>query len=601
MVKKNRWRETRRPTRRARSCLSLVFLALIAACTQQPKKPDVTSATQMLDEAANARGTTSQPDAVTQALLPPLVVEMPKLDGKSVEARFDLAVNNASASEVFMAIVSGTRYSMAVHPSIKERLSVNLKDVTVVEALETIREMYGYEYKVQGTRILVQPVTLQSRVFQVNYLLSSRKGRSEIRVSSGAVSDTAGQQQGGATTAGALPQTTTRALESSKIVTTADTDIWTDIAGAVRTIIGSEDGRNVIVNPQSGIVLVRALPAELRQVEAFLRTMQGVVARQVMLEAKIIEVQLKDQFATGINWAAFGDKVAGGLLTPGTTLTPQGVLSTFTARGEDGNLLANSQFRANTAKPGFVESEPAVPGTVFGLALQTNSFAALLGFLETQGDLQVLSSPRIATLNNQKAVLKVGNDQFFVTNITTNQTTTTGGAIQNSPSITLQPFFSGVALDVTPQIDEKEQIILHIHPSVSRVVNKTTDLDLGDSGKFRLPLASSDIRETDTIVRVNNGNIVAIGGLMSESRDRSDSGLPWLGDVPVVGLAFKNTNRRTAKSELVILLKTTVIDSDEAWKQDIEATRTRIEGLQYEPTPRIWEENLQRPASGAQP
>ena len=554
----------------------------------------------MLDEAANARGTVSQPDAVTQALLPPLVVEMPKLDGKSVEARFDLAVNNASASEVFMAIVSGTRYSMAVHPSIKERLSVNLKDVTVVEALETIREMYGYEYKVQGTRILVQPVTLQSRVFQVNYLLSSRKGRSEIRVSSGAVSDTAGQQ-GGATTPGTGPQTTTRALESSKIVTTADTDIWTDIASAVRTIIGSEDGRNVIVNPQSGIVLVRALPAELRQVEAFLRTMQGVVARQVMLEAKIIEVQLKDQFSTGINWAAFGDKIAGGLLTPGTILTPQGVLSTFTARGEDGNLLPNSQFRANTASPGFVESQPAVPGTVFGLALQTNSFAALLGFLETQGDLQVLSSPRIATLNNQKAVLKVGNDQFFVTNITTNQTTTTGGAIQNSPSITLQPFFSGVALDVTPQIDEKEQIILHIHPSVSRVVNKTTDLDLGDSGKFRLPLASSDIRETDTIVRVNNGNIVAIGGLMSEARDRSDSGLPWLGDVPVVGLAFKNTNRRTAKSELVILLKTTVIDSNEAWKQDIEATRTRIEALQYEPTPRIWEENLQRPASGAQP
>jgi MSHA biogenesis protein MshL len=601
MVKKNRWRKTKRPTRRARSCLSLVFLALIAACTQQPKKPDVTSASQMLDEAANARGTMPQPDAVTQALLPPLVVEMPKLDGKSVETRFDLAVNNASASEVFMAIVSGTRYSMAVHPSIKERLSVNLKDVTVVEALETIREMYGYEYKVQGTRIIVQPVTLQSRVFQVNYLLSSRKGRSEIRVSSGAVSDTAGQQQAGATTAGTLPQTTTRALESSKIVTTADTDIWTDIASAVRTIIGSEDGRNVIVNPQSGIVLVRALPAELRQVEEFLRTMQGVVARQVMLEAKIIEVQLKDQFATGINWAAFGDKIAGGLLTPGTILTPQGVLSTFTARGEDGNLLANSQFRANTAKPGFVESQPAVPGTVFGLALQTNSFAALLGFLETQGDLQVLSSPRIATLNNQKAVLKVGNDQFFVTNITTNQTTTTGGAIQNSPSITLQPFFSGVALDVTPQIDEKEQIILHIHPSVSRVVNKTTDLDLGDSGKFRLPLASSDIRETDTIVRVNNGNIVAIGGLMSEARDRSDSGLPWLGDVPVVGLAFKNTNRRTAKSELVILLKTTVIDSDEAWKQDIEATRTRIEALQYEPTPRIWEENLQRPASGAQP
>ena len=224
---------------------------------------------------------------------------------------------------------------------------------------------------------------------------------------------------------------------------------------------------------------------------------------------------------------------------------------------------------------------------MFGLALQTSSFTALLGFLQTQGDLQVLSSPRIATLNNQKAVLKVGNDQFFVTNITTNQTATTGGAIQNSPSITLQPFFSGVALDVTPQIDETEQIILHIHPSVSRVVNKTTDLDLGSAGEFRLPLASSDIRETDTIVRVGNGNIVAIGGLMTEANDRSNSGMPWLSDVPVLGAAFKNTNRRSVKSELVILLKPTVILSQESWKQDLEATRQRVQSLEFEPTPSL--------------
>ena len=166
-----------------------------------------------------------------------------------------------------------------------------------------------------------------------------------------------------------------------------------------------------------------------------------------------------------------------------------------------------------------------MPGTIFGLAFQTSNFAALLNFLETQGELQVLSSPRIATINNQKAVLKVGTDEFFVTNVTTNQTTTTGGAIQNSPSITTQPFFSGVALDVTPQIDENNQIILHIHPSVSNVVNKTTDIDLGQAGVFTLPLASSTVSETDTIVRVTNGNIVAIGGLMKQS----DSAQPRAG------------------------------------------------------------------------
>jgi len=588
--------------RMKRTLLHGWVLLLAAGCAQQPGKPDLSQPVKELDQAIASKPAVPQPEAVNQALLPPIVVEMPKLDGQPVEPRFDLSVNNALASEVLMAIVSGTRYSMVVHPGIKERLSVNLKDVTVREALETIRDIYGYEYKVQGTRILVEPVSLQTRVFQVNYLLSARKGRSEIRVSSGAISDTAGQQQAGATTVGTLPQATVKALESSRIETTANNDIWSDIIDAVRTIIGAEGGRNVIVNPQSGIVLVRAMPAELREVAKFLSTMQGVVARQVMLEAKIIEVQLKDGFATGINWAAFrtGDnsRLATGILAPGTVLSPQGILSTFTARGPDGNLLANSQLASNPASPGAIAAEAAVPGTLFGLAFQTTNFAALIGFLETQGDLQVLSSPRIATLNNQKAVLKVGTDEFFVTNITTNQTTTTGGAIQNSPSITVQPFFSGVALDVTPQIDENNEIILHIHPSVSRVIDKVKDIDLGEAGTFRLPLASSDIRETDTIVRVTNGNIVAIGGLMTEASERNKSGLPWAGDIPVVGHAFKNTNRRSAKAELVILLKPTVIQGDETWKQDLRDTRERMDSLEYTPNPPLWEQDKQQRGAG---
>jgi MSHA biogenesis protein MshL len=279
-------------------------------------------------------------------------------------------------------------------------------------------------------------------------------------------------------------------------------------------------------------------------------------------------------------------------------LSPQGELSTFTARGPDGNLLANSQLLSNPASPGAIATEAAVPGTLFGLAFQTANFAALIGFLETQGDLQVLSSPRIATLNNQKAVLKVGTDEFFVTNITTNQTTTTGGAIQNSPSITVQPFFSGVALDVTPQIDQNDEIILHVHPSVSRVIDKVKDIDLGDAGVFRLPLASSDIRETDTIVRVTNGNIVAIGGLMTEASERNKSGLPWAGDIPVVGHAFKNTNRRSAKAELVILLKPTVIQGDETWKQDLRDTRERMDSLEYTPNPPLWEQDKQQQGAG---
>jgi MSHA biogenesis protein MshL len=371
-------------------------------------------------------------------------------------------------------------------------------------------------------------------------------------------------------------------------------NFWTDLTSGVRAIIGSADGRNVIVNAESGVVLVRAMPSELREVDNFLHTMQGVVSRQVLLEAKIIEVQLSDTFATGINWGAFrsgsNTRIAGGVLQPGTALSPQGPLSTFTSIGPDGQPLANSLFRSDPASPGTLFAGAAVPGTIFGLAFQTANFAALLNFLETQGELQVLSNPRIATLNNQKAVLKVGTDEFFVTNVTTNQTTTTGGAVQNSPSITVQPFFSGVALDVTPQIDENNQIILHVHPSVSNVVDKTKDIDLGAAGNFRLPLASSTVSETDTIVRVGNGNIVAIGGLMKQSDSRTRGQVPGLGNIPIIGHAFKNTNRSGVKSELVILIKPTVIQSEESWKPDMDDARSRVRAYRHDQYGRYWRE-----------
>jgi MSHA biogenesis protein MshL len=234
------------------------------------------------------------------------------------------------------------------------------------------------------------------------------------------------------------------------------------------------------------------------------------------------------------------------------------------------------------ALPGVsMVTNPANIGGLFGLAFQTSNFAALIQFLETQGNVQVLSSPRIATLNNQKAVLKVGIDEFFVTNVST--TTTTGTSTTTTPSVTLQPFFSGIALDVTPQIDENNIITLHIHPSVSKVTTVNKVVDLGAAGSINLPLASSNISETDSIVRAQDGQIIAIGGLMKQATNDDRSQLPGVGDVPVLGNLFRNTSRSTVKRELVILLKPTVIQGDANWQQDIQDSQRRIQDLKREP------------------
>ncbi len=513
-------------------------------------------------EAAQAAQVQPAPQAMTEEqaraeLMPPLRLELPKGAIEPVEPRFDLVVNGAPAQDVFMAIVSGTRYSMLVHPEVAGTISANLKNITVPEALSAIRELYGYDYAIEGRRVVVQPLTAQTRIFKVNYLAGTRSGASDTRVISGSVSAASGSGAAGGS------GSTQQSLETSKISTALNSDFWGELKGALEALAG-ESGK-VILSPHSGVVVVKAVPRNMREVERFLKATALAVERQVMLEAKILEVRLNDGFQTGINWSVLHDgqhKYSAGANTDRFDLL------TGAASGTLSSVLGSGM--------------PAAAGTtggLFGLAFQTKSFAALINFLETQGSVHVLSSPRIATLNNQKAVLKVGTDDFFVTNVST--TSNTGGAgTTTTPSVTLQPFFSGIALDVTPQIDERGRITLHVRPSVSVVTEKIKNIDTGQAGSLTLPLASSAVSETDSIVQVEDGRIVAIGGMMKQSFDGSANRVPGLGSVPLLGYFFGNTNQSSSKSELVILIKPTVINSHEDWQADAEATRARLEKLE---------------------
>ena len=520
-----------------------------------------------MDAAAQENTRQSKPEEVNNALLPPLSVNMPKVDSKPLEAKFDLTVNNTPASQVFMAIVSGTRYSMLVHPDVSGNISLNLKDVTVFEALEVIREMYGYEYKVDAARIYIQPISMQTRIFQVNYLTGQRKGESSLRVSGGSVADAG--TSGGTTTAAS---TGARGADSSKVTMSSSADFWEELSKSLLAIVGSEKGRSVVISPMSGVIVVRGMPDELKNVTAYLKASQISIERQVILEAKIVEVQLNDGFQSGVNWAAFknspNSRTSIGQISQNGILQQTGTLTGGTNLGAN-TLPANM---LGTVTPGANMAGGTAAGTLIGLAFQTSNFAALLDFLESQGNVHVLSSPRIATLNNQKAVLKVGTDSFFVTNVST--TTTTGTATTSTPTVTLQPFFSGIALDVTPRIDENNEIILHVHPSVSLVSTVTTTVDTGAGGRLVLPLASSSISETDSIVRARDGQIVAIGGLMRQATFDDQSGLPGLPKE-----VFGQTNKRTEKRELIILLKPTVVDNDKDWSEDITRSRDRMNGM----------------------
>lgn len=579
-------------------CVALGLSVLTGCAVDRPlRTPDVGAAVR----ADLALALASKPAFVSlhisdvlaePAPLAPALLPTPPVAAPLPEPKLDLLVNNASAREVFLAIVSDTRYSMLLHPDVTGTLSVTLRGVTVLEALNTIRDVYGYDFKVEGRRITVYAPTLKTRIFAINYPHAQRFGESNLRVASGALPNSANGARNAANTAAStgasagIPGNAGMAggadsyNESSRISTNSRSDLWGELTDAVRSMVDGGVGRNVTTSPQAGIMVVRAMPHELRQVEMFLKAAQIAVERQVMLEVKIVEIELRDGFQSGIDWSA--------LRSTNSATVGVGSLSGDTANNTliDGIRKNLPGFSAAVA-PTLADtlSLPGAGGGLFGLALAANGFQAVLGFLETRGDVQILSSPRIATLNNQKALLKVGTDEFFVTNVSGGSTTsapsnnTTSASTATLPTLTLTPFFSGISLDVTPQIDDTTNITLHIRPSVTSVTEKIKQIDLGSIGNYRLPLASSSVNESDTMVRIQDGNIVAIGGLMQIESSRRASGLPGSMDVPLLSSLLGNRVNAGRKKELVVLIKPTIIRNAQDWQEQTRRTQTALDDM----------------------
>ena len=567
---------------------ALLIAGFLAGCaSDRPlRTPDVsdTVRAELAAELTPAPVAAAVPARISDALAEPA----PNAIAVPSEPRIDLLVNNAQAREVFLAIVADTRYSMLMHPDVAGTLSVTLRGVTVTEALEAIRDVYGYDFKIEGRRIVVYAPTLQTRVFTINYPHALRVGNSELRVTSGSNGSNNNNSNNGANGTGANGGTAGNAgsngggsqqQTNSRVTTTSQTDFWSELTQAIKGMVGAGPGRNVITSPQAGIMAVRAMPEELRQVSQFLKAAQIAVERQVMLEAKIVEVELRDGYQSGIDWSALRNS---GRYTGVVGSVGGGTANNVLINGVTSNVPG---FPTGVA-PGLADTLPLPVGTggLFGLALATDGFQAVLGFLETRGDVQILSSPRIATLNNQKALLKVGVDDYFVTNVTggtaaTGATTGTAATAPTLPTLTLTPFFSGIALDVTPQIDDGNNITLHVRPSVTSVTEKTKQIDLGSIGNYKLPVASSTVNESDTMVRIQDGNIVAIGGLMQMESNRTSSGLPGSTDVPFLSSILGNKANSGRKKELVVLIKPTIIRNAQDWEAQTRRTRSALDDM----------------------
>ncbi len=559
-----------------RAIATVLLLAAATACENPAQKAAVVDMEEAMAQGPSA--VAPVPADVSAALLPSLKGPGAAPKTAPPEPRFDVAVSEIPARDFFLGLVQGTQYNVVVHPEVGGNITLDMRNVTVPDVIHAVRDAYGYEFERTPYGFRVMPARLGARVYQIDYLNMQRSGASSTFVSAGTLQDLdgegrsrnrgqSGNEGSGGNDSGRSNSRNPRSVVGTQVNTVApQTSFWQELAASLGAIVGEGDGRNVVVNPQTGVVVVRAMPSELREVEAYLREAQLIAARQVVLEAKILEVELSDGFQSGINWAAIIEDV---------TIGQTGGGSVFDARNGFSDWR-NTQFRLRPGRTPNAYVPASAFGGVFSVTVEDDDFSGFLELLKSQGNVQVLSSPRISSMNNQKAIIKVGTDEFFVTDVST--TTITGTATTTTPNIELTPFFSGIALDVTPQISKDGVVTLHIHPSVSEVLDQQKTITIAGVDQT-LPLARSSVRESDSVVRARSGQLVVIGGLMQNKVRDQDARTPGLGDAPAVGGLFRQSRQQSVKSELVILLRPIVIDEDSDWDAPLEESRVRLRGL----------------------
>lgn len=518
------------------------------AATSTDAADDIVRTLEQAEAGAESKNESRQPAAsampadISAQLLPPLSAD------NDLEERFDVNARGVAANSFFQSLVAGTRFNAVVHPEVNTTIDLRLRDVTVPEVMDIVADLYGLDIQRKGRLFQVNADRIQTRIFPIDYLHFKRRGGSETRVSSGQVTSSRNNVSNGDTSGGE-----TRSLIGTAISTETESDFWQDLRTSVEMIVSSGESGQVIVNPGSGLIMVRGGSEQLRLVEDYLRRTELIMQRQVVLEAKILEVALNEGYQQGINWSD--------LQSASSVTASDGLPADFTAQSLAGQTIRTSDI-----------------GGLFSATFREGSFTALIELLGTQGNVQILSSPRISTVNNQKAVIKVGTDEFFVTDIDfDDENSTVTGSDSTSTSVELTPFFSGISLDVTPQIGEDGNITLHVHPSVSEVNDQEKVITIGERD-VTLPLAASKVRETDSVIRAESGQIVVIGGLIQNTSEDSNSSVPFFSEIPLVGELFKQRRFESRKSELVILLRP-VVAKPSTMNADVSASRERMEVL----------------------
>ena len=534
-----------------------LLAAFAAGCGHTPPKPAATHI--------------RAPDARAEADIPPPVQVSPILPKPKPSARpetYSVVVNNVRAQELLFALARDARLNVDIHPDVTGTVTLNAIDQTLPQLLSRIARQVDMRYEIQGDNLVVMRDSPYLRTYKIDYLSASRNVKMQSTAS------TQFGTGGSATT----PTTTTTTGGTAQIDVIAENKLWESLTQNVKDILRETDkvipagtqlaqaapaaqapalqgtppgqppafgippqptatyqeAASVIGNRESGVLYVRASSKQHERVQEFLDQVLAGAKRQVLIEATVAEVQLRNEYQRGIEWArlrsgATGFELRQPAVPPSTSLTPGFSLTPFTLSA------------ANAAR----------------------NFTATLSLLEQFGDVRVLSSPRLSVLNNQTAILRVTRDIiYFTLTPSTTPVTVAGGTAVVAASFTTTPNIAaeGFMMAVLPQINDADAVVLNVRPTIRRRVDSVRDPNpalQGQNTQNDIPVFET--REFDSILRLQNGEIAVLAGLMQDFVQNNESGIPGERSIPLIGELLTNRADLSAKTELVIFLRATVI------------------------------------------
>jgi len=463
------------------------------------------------------------PQAVAKTPFLPPPKAVPK------QETYTVVVNDVLVKDLLFALARDAKLNVDIHPKIKGRATLNAINQTLPQILHRIAEQVDLRFTIDGPNLVISPDLPYMRTYDVDYLNITRESYSEVNVA------TKISTSGGSVGKSASTSTNGNSGNKSetKVVNKSINNFWQILTLNIAMLLDEVDGKvanRVVVNPMSGIISVRGTEREHARVQQFLDKVLTNARRQVLVEATIVEVELNNRYQSGVDWSRLSSN-------GGTSNNGPSIESLFIG----GNLATAPVFS-------------------LGYESAARGISATIKLLETFGNTKVLSSPKIMAINNQTALLKVVDEivYFTVEREIVEATTTTVGRETFTSEIHTVPV--GLIMSVTPQITSNNTVSMNIRPTISRITGFKVDPAPRLAGvNFDNLIPEIQIREMESVLQVNSGQTVILGGLMQNKINKNKSAVPFFGDLPFIGSLFNYRDDETIKTELVIFLRPTVI------------------------------------------